>query len=144
MALEQKWFNNAQELGEQVKDDFIKLLDSLYPNNEELSPIEIERQLQRKYSNFLLKNYIKIDEDINNIINGINNNNWLLVIGPVDIGKSSTLAEVAKEYKDKNENALVIEHYIGSGGDDSLSSISLRIINEIKEYLQKRNHENPI
>ena len=137
-------FSNAQELGEQVKDDYIKLLDSLYPENKELSAVDKEREIQREYSRFLLNNYIRIDEDINNIINGINDNNWFLVTGPVGIGKSSTLAEVAREYRNKNKNSLVIEHYIGSGGSDSLYGISLRIINEIRDYLKKRNIALPL
>ena len=128
-------FSNAQELGEQVKDDYIKLLDSLYPENKELSAVDKEREIQREYSRFLLNNYIRIDDDINNIINGINNNNWFLVTGPVGIGKSSALAEVAEEEYERMEKILERAMKIW---DENNDKIKIEIIKELaKEELRE-------
>ncbi|MGC9124335.1 MAG: DUF4062 domain-containing protein, partial [Thermoplasmata archaeon] len=137
-----EYFRNPKELGEQIKEDFIAMLNSVYPESK-LSPVERERLIQKQYSKFLLRNYLPSESVIDNILKNIEEEKRVLVTGPVGIGKSSTLAYVKKKYEEEHRDALIIEHYIGAGGNDSFLGIVTRLFNEIKDYLEKRDIQIP-
>ena len=131
-------FETPQELGEQIKEDFIEMLNSTYPGKK-LSLVEKERFIHRQYSKFLLRNYLPMEDVIKNILQHIDKDGKIFVTGPVGIGKSSTLAYLKEKYEKQHEDTLIIEHYVGAGGNDNLLGIVSRIFNEIKEYLENRN-----
>ncbi|MEM3318795.1 MAG: tetratricopeptide repeat protein, partial [Thermoplasmatales archaeon] len=132
-------FRSPEELGEQVKNDFMKMLDTVYPLESAPSPLEILRSLHSEYSSFLLRNYVEDREKVNEILSSLEEEGKVLVTGEVGIGKSSMLAFVKREYEKKNPNALIIEHYIGAGGNETSKDIALHILAEVKDMLRKLN-----
>ena len=133
-----KEFESPQELGEHIEKDFVQMLDTVYPKEERLSPLERERLIQKQYSKFLLRGYVSSEKTVEKILDGLERHNRILITGEVGIGKSATLAYVKQMYEDLHKDALVVEHYIGAGGSDSSDGMALRIINEVKDYLEKR------
>jgi len=59
------------------------------------------------------------------------------VTGEVGIGKSSALAYIARKYEKEHQGALVIEHYFGATGNYTSKDIAIRMLNEIKDRLEK-------
>ncbi|MEM3986944.1 MAG: tetratricopeptide repeat protein, partial [Candidatus Methanomethylicia archaeon] len=130
-------FRSREELGEQIKNDFMNMLDTLYPQESAPSPLEILRSIHSQYSSFLLTNYVEDREKVNEILSALEKEKKVLVTGEVGIGKSSMLAFIKREYEKKNPNALIIEHYIGAGGNETSKDIALHILAEIKDKLKK-------
>jgi len=131
-----KEFESPKELGEQIKNDYIAMLDANFPKVK-LTPLDIERRINREYSEYILKDYLPDKDTINNIIEELDKNGKILVTGEVGIGKSSALAYIAGKYEKEHQGALVIEHYLGATQNYTSRDIALRILNEIKDRLEK-------
>ena len=130
-----KEFESPEELGEQIKKDYLAMLDAHFPKKE-LSPLEMERRLNSEYREYILTNYLQDEKTINKITAELNNNKKILVTGEVGIGKSSALAYMGSKYKEDHPDALVIEHYMGATSNYSSRDIAIRILNEIKDKLE--------
>jgi len=123
-------------LGEQIKNDYIAMLDANFPKVQ-LTPLDIERRINREYSEYILKDYLPDEETISDIIEELDKNGKILVAGEVGIGKSSALAYIARKYEKEHQGALVIEHYFGATESYTSRDIAIRILNEIKDRLEK-------
>ncbi|MEM3191588.1 MAG: tetratricopeptide repeat protein [Candidatus Parvarchaeota archaeon] len=130
-------FQTPQELGEQVKKDFMDMLDRAYPQIGAPSQLEILRSMHSQYSSFLLRNYVEDRQTVDDILGSLEEGKNVLVTGEVGAGKSSILAFVKKEYERKKQDALVIEHYIGAGGNETSKDIALHVLNEVKERIKE-------
>ncbi|MFP3295900.1 MAG: tetratricopeptide repeat protein, partial [Caldisphaera sp.] len=131
-----KEFESPEELGEQIKKDYLAMLDANFPKVE-LTPVDIERRINREYSEYILKDYLPDEETISDIIKELDKNRKILVTGGVGIGKSSALAYIARKYEKEHQGALVIEHYFGATGNYTSRDIAIRILNEIKDRLER-------
>ena len=131
-----KEFESPEELGEQIKNDYIAMLDANFPKVQ-LTPLDIERRINREYSEYILKDYLPDEETINNIIEELDKSRKILVTGEVGIGKSSALAYIARKYEKEHQGALVMEHYFGATENYTSRDIAIRILNEIKDRLEK-------
>jgi nephrocystin-3 len=129
-------FNCVKELGEQVKKDFIDMLDIYYPVKA-LTPLELERSYYTQYSRFLLRNYVEDTNITKTIIKNIDKYGSVLVTGEVGTGKSSVLAYTKIEYEKKYPDALIIQHYIGVAGSSTSRGIAIHILREIREWVNK-------
>ncbi|MEM3192527.1 MAG: tetratricopeptide repeat protein, partial [Candidatus Parvarchaeota archaeon] len=130
-------FQTPQELGEQVKKDFMDMLDRVYPQIGAPSQLEILRSMHSQYSSFLLRNYVEDRQTVDDILGSLEEGKNVLVTGEVGAGKSSILAFVKKEYEREKPGALVIEHYIGAGGNETSKDIALHVLNEVKERIRE-------
>jgi len=128
-------FETYRELGEQIKKDYVDMLDANFPKVQ-LKPLDLERMKNKEYAEYILKNYLPDEETIKNIISELNINKKILVTGEVGIGKSSVLAYIARKYHQEHPDVLVIEHYMGATSNYSSRDIAIRILNEIKEKLE--------
>jgi len=128
-------FESPQELGEQIKKDYVDMLDANFPKVQ-LTPLDIERKKNKEYAEYNLRNFLPDEETINNIISGLNNDKKILVTGEVGIGKSSLLAYIARKYQQEHPDTLVIEHYFGATSNYTSRDIAIRILNEIKDKLE--------
>jgi tetratricopeptide (TPR) repeat protein len=128
-------FETLQELGEQIKKDYMDMLDANFPKVQ-LTPFDLEKKMNKEYAEYILKNYLPDEETIKNMISELNNNKKILVTGDVGIGKSSVLAYIARKYQQEHSDALVIEHYMGATSTYSSRDIAIRILNEIKDKLE--------
>ena len=129
-------FGSTKELGEQVKKDFIQMLDANYPVKP-LTALELERSYYKQYSTFLLRNYVEDIGIINAIIKNIDENANTIVTGKVGAGKSSVLAFTKIEYQKKHPGAFIIEHYIGVAGSNTSRGIAIHILRELIEWIRK-------
>ena len=129
-------YDGVKELGEQVKKDFMDMLNTYYPIRE-LTSLELERSYYNQYSTFLLRNYVEDSDTTNEIIKNIDKYGHTLVTGVVGAGKSSALAFTTIEYKKKYPDALIIEHYIGVAGSSTSRGIAIHILREIIEWINK-------
>jgi len=132
-----KEFESREELGEQIKNDYIEMLDANFPKIE-LTPLEMERRINRGYSEYILKDYLPDEETINNINEELDKKRKILVTGGVGIGKSSALAYIARKYEKEHQDAMVIEHYFGATENYTSRDIGIRILNEIKDRMEKQ------
>jgi len=132
-----KEFDSTEELGEQIKNDYMAMLDANFPKVE-LRPLDIERRINREYSEYILKDYLPDEKTISDIIEELDKNRKILVTGEVGIGKSSALAYIARKYEKEHQGALVIEHYFGATENYTSRDIAIRMLNEIKDRLEKR------
>jgi len=133
-------FETPKDLGEQIKRDYLAMLDANFPKVE-LSPLELERRLNSEYREYILTNYLPDKETINSIITKLNDDRKIdkkkiLVTGGVGVGKSSALAYIARKYQQEHSDALVIEHYMGATSNYSSRDIAIRILNEVKDKLE--------
>jgi energy-coupling factor transporter ATP-binding protein EcfA2 len=131
-----KEFESPKELGEEIKNDYLAMLDANFPKVE-LMPLDIERRINREYSEYILKDYLPDEKTIKCIIEELDKNRKILVTGEVGIGKSSALAYIARKYEKEHQGALVIEHYFGATGNYTSRDIAIRMLNEIKDRLEK-------
>jgi tetratricopeptide (TPR) repeat protein len=132
-----KEFESPKELGEQIKNDYMAMLDANFPKVE-LTPLDIERRINREYSEYILKDYLPDEKTISDVIEELDKNRKILVTGEVGIGKSSALAYIARKYEKEHQGALVIEHYFGATESYTSRDIAIRMLNEIKDRLEKR------
>jgi len=133
-------FETPKDLGEQIKRDYLAMLDANFPKVE-LSPLESERRLNSEYREYILTSYLPDKETINSIITKLNDERKIdkkkiLVTGEVGIGKSSALAYIARKYQQEHPDALMIEHYMGATNNYTSRDIAIRILNEIKDKLE--------
>jgi len=123
-----KEFDTPEELGEQIKKDYMDMLEANFPKVK-LTPLEMERGINREYSEYILKDYLPDEGTISNIIKELDKNGKILVTGEIGIGKSSALAYIARKYEKEHQGALVIEHYFGATENYTSRDIGIRIKN---------------
>lgn len=113
-------YASPEDLGEQVKEAFIKLLDDIFPEKE-LSEVEKEVVMQRAFRNSLCRNYIRDEHNFDAI------DKWLeysdspqfVITGASGMGKSAFIANWIKE-KEQTEGFPyhIVYHFVGNGSNE--------------------------
>ncbi len=129
-------YDSADSLGEMVRDDLLKIIERYWPDTEPPSPLEVEQRSHAAFSASRRRAYIVQPDHLKFF------NQWstaisapLLVAGESGLGKSSLVAFLVEQYRKKNPNAFVIEHYVGASHS---SGTSVAVMNHIIEEIRSR------
>lgn len=124
-------YSTKEELGNKVKDYFIKLLDKLFPQEKNLSEVELIKHSQTMFMKSLYTSYIADNKRFEIIDNFIKDPHLqqLLIVGDSGVGKSAFLAEWVHRNQHKKD---ILYYSVGVGGNNSdkdtvLKQISLLI-----------------
>jgi len=128
-------YDTISSFGKQVFQDLLFELNRLYPEEENLTQLDKIRISHEQFSLSRKKLYYVKDQLLYNQVDAFINSthSYLILNAESGLGKSSLIANYAEYFKKENPNTLIIEHYIGSAGDNSdvLSNLMLRILQEI-------------
>ncbi|MFI5263905.1 MAG: DUF4062 domain-containing protein, partial [Candidatus Kapaibacterium sp.] len=132
-------FTSATELGEAVRSDLSKLVESHWHKEIEESPLEAERASHEAFASTRRRAYILNPDNLKafNEFVALEKHEFPLVISGISgIGKSSLMAYLAHSYARRHSDAFIISHYIGASTSTSDHSGLLRhICLEIKDRL---------
>ncbi len=128
-------FRTVEELGRDVRDDLLDMIDRYWPETSTPSELELERRAQASFAASRVRAYIPNVQCVKEFTTWITEGTQPLVIsGESGLGKSSLVAYLADHYSKKNPTAFVIEHYIGATETSGSAAAVIRhIIGEIRE-----------
>jgi nephrocystin-3 len=108
-------YSNPTELGELVYDDFVKLIDELFPEGSELDPLDRDALDHELFAFSRYKVYIPRKEYFERLDEHAKSASQpLVVIGESGSGKSALLANWVSNYRSANPGNLYITHFIGA------------------------------
>lgn len=131
-------YQNEKSLGERVLADFTALIDALYPQGQEPSPLERERMDHDAFARSRAGVYIGRQEYFDQLDAQIASDAGpLVVLGESGSGKSALLANWALRYREQHPDHFLLLHFIGAS-PDSANAIGLlrRIMLELKEHFK--------
>lgn len=136
--LREENYMDVKQLSQWIVEDFTKVIDKLFPENE--APNELSK-IRRNHEIILNKKasfYIGNKENFDRLTSFVNSKNTkqapLVILGEPGSGKSSLLANWLLNYKDAKPNDFIITHFIGSAPDSSnYFDILRRIMLELKD-----------
>jgi len=129
-------FSSPEELGEQVYNDLLAILDRDFPVAKELTPLEHERIEHQAYARNRRQSYVANPEYYDVFVKHVQSEDAPLVIcGPSGLGKSALMAYLAHEYQERNPDAFVVQHFIGAAEGTTAEDVMRHILLEIKERL---------
>ena len=127
-------FTDPEELGEQVFQDILAILDRDFPQKRQLTPLERERIEHEAYSRNRLQSYIADPEYYDTFVKHVESDGPPLIIrGRSGLGKSALMAYLAHEYQTRNPNAFVVQHFIGAAEGSDPEDVMRQVMMEIKE-----------
>jgi len=130
-----EYYASIEGLGNQIRDDLLKVINERFPEGGEPSAIDRERNVHAIFSRSRLEAYIP-DEEMFRRINehfAVDNPTPLVITGEMGSGKSALVANYVARWRKANPEGFVIEHYAGSGGESDTDGVLLRVISEIKD-----------
>jgi len=108
-------YENPQQLGEHVFQDFTKLINELFPEGEKLDPLDRETVEHDAFAQSRFSVYIGRDEYFDRLDEYIKSDSQpLVVLGESGSGKSALLANWVATYREEHPDELVITHFIGA------------------------------
>ena len=128
-------FQNPEQLGAWVLEDMTAIIDRLYPENSQPTPLKLEGLVHESFAVNRAKIYIggdkyykKIDEYL------LTSHSPVVVLGESGIGKSALLANWGLKYRKEHPDTLLIMHFIGaSAASSDWSAMLRRILSELQE-----------
>lgn len=124
---------SVEEMGEQIKQDMLRVLDKRWPADSIPTKVEMQRNKHHGFSHSRREGYIPNEKLLQQLDKFIANPSSALgiVSGDSGVGKSSLLAEWAHNLQKNNLKAWVFEHYIGAFGSTSGLDIIHRLLDEL-------------
>jgi tetratricopeptide (TPR) repeat protein len=109
-------FRDASLLGELIYDDLVKIIKRDFADAKPLTPLEQERARHESFSLSRRRAYIPNPAYLKRLNDhAASDDPPLVVYAESGSGKSSLFAFWAEQYRRKNPNAHVVEHYVGIG-----------------------------
>ncbi|MBO4941962.1 MAG: DUF4062 domain-containing protein [Muribaculaceae bacterium] len=127
-------YSSPEELGEQVKEQFVKILDSLYPE-EEYNESDAASFAHNAWAKTASRNYLPDSRSLSQIDKYLSESspeNKLLVTGDSGSGKSALMAYVAQREIDA-DRFHVVAHFAGIGLETTASALAERITKECEK-----------
>ncbi len=130
-------FTDPEELGEQVFQDILTILDRDFPQKKEMTPLDHERAEHEAYSRNRRQSYVANPEYYEAFAKYVESDGPPLIIwGRSGLGKSALMAYLAHEYQTRNPNAFVVQHFIGAAEGSDPEDVMRQVMMEIKERYQ--------
>ncbi len=108
-------YESPEQLGELVLEDFTKLIDQLFPEGEELDPLDREAVEHEAFAQSRFRAYIGREEYFDRLDEHVRSDSKpLVVLGESGSGKSALLANWAARYRRDLPEGLLIMHFIGA------------------------------
>ncbi len=108
-------YKDPHALGELVLQDFTKLIDELYPEGEELDPLDREAAEHEAFAQSRFKVYIGRDEYFDRLDKHVQGDSQpLVVLGESGSGKSALLANWAARCRQNHPDDFLLMHFIGA------------------------------
>jgi len=128
-------FHDPQQLGAWVLNDMTAIIDRIYPEGSQPTPLKLEGREHETFAVNRAKVYIggekyfkKLDEHM------ANTKVPLVVLGESGIGKSALLANWGLKYRKEHPDELVLMHFIGaSAASSDWAAMLRRILSELQE-----------
>jgi nephrocystin-3 len=127
-------FNAPDELGEQVFQDILAILDRDFPIRENLTPLEHERIEHEAYARNRRQSYVANPDYYDAFVQHVESDGPPLVLwGKSGLGKSALMAYLAHEYQSQNPGAFVVQHFIGAAEGSDPEDVMRQVMMEIKD-----------
>jgi tetratricopeptide (TPR) repeat protein len=108
-------YSDPKALGQLVLADFTVLIDRLYPEGSQPSPLERDAMDQDFYAASRARAYIRRQADFDTLDKHAAGEGYpLVVLGESGVGKSALLANWALEYRKNHPEELIVLHFVGS------------------------------
>ena len=143
-------YENLEQLGHQVEEDFKALVDKLFPGKRHLTLPEKERMQQHVFLKSKTRSYVENPEWMRVLDEFADNENkkTIAVTGENGMGKCSLLANwIAGRERRQIQNEKIIYHFTGvSMSEGDYNKITQRLINEVKDFcsLKEGKKENEV
>jgi serine/threonine protein kinase/tetratricopeptide (TPR) repeat protein len=110
-------FRDPISLGHLIYDHLVELIKRDFPHALPPSPVERERRLHESFAASRRKAYIPNQGNLNRLSTFVQEGDVPLIVhGASGAGKSSLLAYWVHQFRKRNPDVQVIEHYVGVGG----------------------------
>jgi tetratricopeptide (TPR) repeat protein len=131
-------FESTEELGQEVHDDLVAMIDRYWPQSEAPSALELERRSHSAFAASRLRAYIPNPSYLKEFTQWLSEGAKPFVVrGDSGLGKSSLVAYLVEYYRRKHPAALVVEHYVGASRmSGSAVSVMQYIIEDIRDYFK--------
>ena len=128
-------YASLEEIGELVRKDFEALLDRYFPINNNLSPLERERNRQKAYRNNLCRFYIENENNFKALDSFLQSDaHKKVLIGNSGIGKSALIARWLQRKESIENKWTFFYHFIGNGETEcDYQRLVTRLIDEVKD-----------
>jgi len=135
------YYESDEDFATKVYADLKREFNRLYPQEEKKSEIERLRASHQAFALSRYKGYLSYYENekiLDNFLSANNKEDRLLLYGESGLGKSALIANYFREWREKNRDCFVIEHYIGGAGELSSDFYAMlrRVMLEIKEKFE--------
>ena len=144
-----KEYADAEEFGKMVYDDFLELIARDFPDAQQETELDRIRAYHRAFAESRRRSYIPNMQYVKTL------NEWvkpftqapeagqsvysqnMVVHAPSGTGKSALLAFWTEQFRKRNPDALIVEHYIGIGANaESHYEAITHLLHEIKLHTQ--------
>jgi len=113
-------YSDPKALGQLVLADFTALIDQLYPEGSQPSPLHREAIDQDFYAASRQRAYIRRQNDFDALDrHAAGQGTPLVVLGESGVGKSALLANWALDWRNRNPETPLLLHFIGSTADSA-------------------------
>ncbi len=128
-------FQNPQQLGAWVLEDMTAIINRIYPENLQPTPLKLEGLIHEAFAVNRAKVYIGGEKYFKKIDEYLSTDHLpLVVLGESGIGKSALLANWGLKYRKEHPDTLVLMHFVGASvvsGD--WAAMLRRILSELQE-----------
>jgi tetratricopeptide (TPR) repeat protein len=108
-------YRNPQELGQLVLDDLTRVINTLFPEEQKLDPLDREAAAHEAFAASRAGVYIGRQEYFDRLdAHAAGDDPPLVVLGESGGGKSALLANWALKHRQEHPDSLLIQHFIGA------------------------------
>lgn len=131
-------YNEPQQLGQWILEDFTALINELFPEDQKLDPLDRDAADHEAFAQSRAKVYIGRKEyfdRLHEFVETVSGGKGLVVLGESGSGKSALLANWAYRYQNAHPNDLLMMHFIGATPYSSdWAAMLRRIMGEFKRH----------
>ncbi len=111
-------YSSVEDLGARIQQDFMALLDRLYPDRE-LTRLQKERLAQASFLRSRTNVYIPVEENFKRLDDFLKGEELHLVVtGDSGMGKSALIANWIKRHENDGDRNFIY-HFVGNGNQES-------------------------
>ena len=130
-------FSSLEEVGQQVRDDLVAMIDRYWPESDAPSELELERRSHAAFAASRRRAYILNPLLLKEFRAWMEEGSTPLVVrGASGLGKSSLMAYLGDDLRRKFPDRVVVEHYVGASEmSGTARATMLHLMREIADLL---------